>query len=351
MLRKPLSGVGIVILMVLMGCTAPTQSPLQSPLLSMLTTPLPTYSVEYVSEEITTTLPNGLVAAVKCAAVGAKVRCSGALPNGNSTPDPRHGLWSPDKQYAIFMRYPSYVSTVWDMWNGIPITTVVMPAYSYAWVSQYDHIFAYTDKQDGTGKRATIFYDAATGNETHPVCPGWLYHSFSDWTDETCFDVPVTSSVIYTASNQFLMETYPIPFRPVEEHNWWGNLLCPNAENIEPISTLTQAQVMDLVEKLLSDDIYVSRSVLDPAAWGARQGFAWFDRELIPANFMSPQPASQSPYAEGLSLACGEKVVANSWWVRTCLNCERPDHIFQVMFDDHIYILQRNQQLLIWAVR
>jgi hypothetical protein len=348
--------VGVVLILVLVCVgTAQIATDARSNSRSPIGTPPPPYRV-YTS---TFTLRDGRVSPVECVVSGMDQRCEIIFPNGNRIPNPQSAYWSPDQKFAIFCVEQFHSSPcagyqVWRMSDGEKVTGMACD-YSHQWVPDSDHILACATSLTSYEniKAKTIFFDATTGKETYPRCPGWLWLPILSWTREACHQVPAPIALI-TASNQFSTEIYPPAHSPIENTNWWGDLSCPNEANIEPASGLSQDDLHRMVLALNSPDILARRQVTDPAVWPLLEDAPWPTQVWYTETLGTIRPAIPSPYGSFLADACGQGVVNKSVWVQNCgVRCRynAKSNMWGASISTHLYILKRNGRWLIWAIR
>ncbi len=318
-------------------------------------TPPPPYTI-YTS---TLTLRDGRDMPVECVVSGMDQRCNAIFPNGNRIPNPQSVYWSPDQRFAIFCVEQFHDSPcsgyqVWRMSDGEKIVGVACD-YSHLWIPDSDHILACATSLTSYEniKSKVVFFDAATGEETYPRCPGWLWLPIQSWTRKTCHQVLASTAPI-TISSQLPAEIYPPAHSPIENTNWWGNLNCPNEAGVESAIGLSTDNLEQMVLALNSPDILVRHQVTDPAVWPLLVDAPWPTQVWYTETLGTIQPAIPFPYGGFLADACGQTIVNKSVWVQDCgVRCQynSSNTMWGASISTHLYILKRNGRWLIWAIR
>lgn len=89
----------------------------------------------------------------------------------------------------------------------------------------------------------------------------------------------------------------------------------------------------------------------DPAYWPLLATVPADSPAAIAAErIAAPQPARQAPQAALLAHACGDAVLARSWWVPICAGpCPADAAAPAESLTGHLFLLQRDGQWLVWA--
>lgn len=146
------------------------------------------------------------------------------------------------------------------------------------------------------------------------------------------------------------LPAYPSPLPTREGTNLYVSAGCPNPEGAEAAASLTREEALEVLGKFYSGDPSQRRQVTDPAFWPVVPSEVE-PLTLVEGNLSEPRPARESPYADLLAGACGERTLDYLWWVEVCPGSPPPDDFQQCppALRLHYFLIRRGERWLIWG--
>jgi len=127
---------------------------------------------------------------------------------------------------------------------------------------------------------------------------------------------------------------------------------CPNPEGLKVVKEFRKTEALEVLNEFFSGNLEKVFQVTDPSVWPLLSSS--YEREpsaLVEGNLAEPRPARESPYAELLANACGDKTLDYSWWVEVCPGSPPPPE-FAVCPPGvrlHYFFINREGRWLIWG--
>ncbi len=152
-------------------------------------------------------------------------------------------------------------------------------------------------------------------------------------------------------------DTYPpaVPPAPGTSLDALSTTRCPDPRGIEAAGRMSPAALLRVFRALDSGERNTQRRATDASYWlhlDASPFRSWTVRPLFEEGLVEPQRAAQSPDAELIGRACGERTLARSWWAAVYADPHPEDAWTRSgAHAGHLYLVRRDGRWLVWGSR